>query len=364
MKKRIDFEIMRIVAILFVLINHTGTNRFICTDIYNDGQNVFQYSVFLMLTSLARIAVPLFFMISGALLIPKKESIKEIMQKRILKYLCIIVVFSGIQYFIDAYMYKNVSVSIESFVEYISRMYAGPVVVPYWFLYSYISVLILLPFFRSMVTHMTSEQFHYLIVLHLIFVSCFQVFERIYSMDPINVSLPLVCETSFFYFIIGYYLDLHVVRNAKKEGILGIIALVSVICSALLVYREVSQKNVFFDGSQYNYSSSLILFPVAFVFLWIKNHGQIKCKSINWFIQKMGRIAFPLYLLERVFDVLTFDVYFISNRYFPPIISWMIWVMASFVLAFILISMYRFIIDKTKGLITEWIKRPKTSHPL
>ena len=73
-KKRVDLEIIRIVAILFVMINHTATNGFVLEKMH---QSSFQYIMLLCLASVARVAVPLFFMVSGALLLKKEESKKS-----------------------------------------------------------------------------------------------------------------------------------------------------------------------------------------------------------------------------------------------------------------------------------------------
>ena len=81
-------------------------------------------------------AVPLFFMVSGALLLGKNESGKDLFQKRILRMILVIVIFSFLYYM------KLVLKGERPFApfSFLLSLPTDLVYLPYWFLYSYISV--------------------------------------------------------------------------------------------------------------------------------------------------------------------------------------------------------------------------------
>ena len=89
----IHLEIMRIVAIFFVIFNHTAKNGFWLFSLYPPDS--FQYWTYLFLSVFCKFSVPLFFAISGALLLGNdQESIRTVWAKRILKILVVLVAFS------------------------------------------------------------------------------------------------------------------------------------------------------------------------------------------------------------------------------------------------------------------------------
>lgn len=81
--KKIHLEILRLIAIYFVIFNHTGVNAYQAYATKEPGSLL--YNIYLIMAIVCKIAVPLFFMISGATLLGKTESIKDLYFKRIFK---------------------------------------------------------------------------------------------------------------------------------------------------------------------------------------------------------------------------------------------------------------------------------------
>lgn len=65
--KRLDIELMRIVATFFVIFNHTGDKGFFLFSLY-DAHSI-QYWIYLFISVFCKFSVPLFFMIAGSLLL-------------------------------------------------------------------------------------------------------------------------------------------------------------------------------------------------------------------------------------------------------------------------------------------------------
>lgn len=82
-------------------------------------------------------------MISGGLLLGRQEILKELFSKRILRYAVVILIFTFLQYL------RIVRVNPEGGFHpsiWLLYCYVGNIIEPYWFLKSYLSMLIILPF--------------------------------------------------------------------------------------------------------------------------------------------------------------------------------------------------------------------------
>ena len=62
-KKRLDIELMRIIAAFFVLYNHTGANGF--SKFLSYDPHTFHYWLYLFLSISCKVSVPLFLVIAG-----------------------------------------------------------------------------------------------------------------------------------------------------------------------------------------------------------------------------------------------------------------------------------------------------------
>ena len=66
--KKIFLEFLRIISIILVLFNHTGRQGFF---LYMGYQGTSYYWIYMFISLACKVAVPTFWMISGALLIDK-----------------------------------------------------------------------------------------------------------------------------------------------------------------------------------------------------------------------------------------------------------------------------------------------------
>ena len=94
-----------------------------------------------------KFSVSLFFMISGALLIPREnESLGFLYKNRVLKIVCTLFAFSAL-YFVREIQLGTQTWNIGVFF---LRVYEGNLTTPYWYLYAYIAFLITLPIIRAL----------------------------------------------------------------------------------------------------------------------------------------------------------------------------------------------------------------------
>ena len=162
----IDF--LRILCIFLVMFTHTSTSGF---SLYLNKINSNWFPLYIIIPFWIKTAVPIFFMISGALLLKKEEPLSVIFKKRIWRFAQVLIIFSFINYL---YNYRNFNISLFS-----SLLYSQTLATAYYFLYIYMSFLLMLPMWRALVKNLTNKIFIYLISLNLFFCriySCFFIF--------------------------------------------------------------------------------------------------------------------------------------------------------------------------------------------
>ena len=77
-EKQIYLEFIRIVAVFLVILNHIDINYYY----YHNRDSIITFIISLLVTIIVRINVPLFFMISGVVLIRNYKGISNIYKKR------------------------------------------------------------------------------------------------------------------------------------------------------------------------------------------------------------------------------------------------------------------------------------------
>ena len=139
----VHIEFLRILAIFLVLFNHTGTNGFF---LFADELDSPFFPFYIFLSIADKIAVPIFFMIAGALLLGKEESIRDVYTKRVFRYIVILVVVSFL-YWLWQFHYN---ISVAALRVFWKKLYSHHMSTQLWYLYSYIGLLIMLPLLRRL----------------------------------------------------------------------------------------------------------------------------------------------------------------------------------------------------------------------
>lgn len=137
----IYIDLLRIVACLMVIFNHTNERGFY--RYVSDTPGSF-WSIWNLIFSIAcKSAVPIFFMISGAMLLDKEESL-NVTYKRICKFLVDLILFSLAYFWGDSYLEGR---------DFCIRDVLGTIIQNnywhLWYLYAYIALIVTLPFLRN-----------------------------------------------------------------------------------------------------------------------------------------------------------------------------------------------------------------------
>ena len=162
--KRLDIELIRIIAVFFVIFNHTGTMGYFLFASYEPRS--IQYWIYLFISVFCKISVPLFFMITGALMLNRKEeSLRYLWKHRVLHICCILIIWSFFYYMV------LVKEGGEAFniVRFFRQLYVYNWNFSFWYLYVYIALLICLPLLQKIAQSLSNKDYIYMTILYITF---------------------------------------------------------------------------------------------------------------------------------------------------------------------------------------------------
>lgn len=215
-KQHTYIHVLRIIAAFFVIFNHSGDYGFYLYTNYDVGS--VHFWIYLVFSVFSKISVPLFFMISGALLLNKPhEPLKDLWGKRILKSLIPLITFSLIYYLYTLY-WSGEPFRLSVFFR---TLYSSDWMYHLWYMYAYIAYLICLPFLRSLVQSLPNKYFYYMIVLALVFNGILPCAEYLLSQGSVSINHYLrpawLLSNAVLYPCIGYFLQHRLPDCLKKK---------------------------------------------------------------------------------------------------------------------------------------------------
>lgn len=169
-------DILRLFAIILVVFNHTPAYHFPLNNITSWGVGM----CMMLISVMTKVAVPLFFMISGGLLLSRQESIRQVLLKRVGRVGLLIAFFWAVHFACGVWCHKidghvatyfsalwspnKAWICVEGVPE-IQSLYIYTEAYAGWFLYAYMGLMFMLPMLRAMVQNMKNEYFVYMILL-------------------------------------------------------------------------------------------------------------------------------------------------------------------------------------------------------
>lgn len=213
MKERfVSFDFIRFVAIILVVCIHSqgALREAVVMEVDPYGELHWCRALWHVIY----VAVPLFVMLSGALLLGKQESFSDFFKRRLTRVLVPFVVWSIILGFL---LYYKTNHSLYGSIEWIiSQTFSSGIYHVYWYIYLIIGLYLITPILRLVILNGGKATVLYMIILIL---SLWGANLVLPSFDLVN---RFACENLIFiaYFIIGYYvnkyIDLKIETNKQK----------------------------------------------------------------------------------------------------------------------------------------------------
>lgn len=138
-KDRIMYlDVLRKSACFFVILLHTISKTLINANINTT------WIVSLILFFISKACIPLFLMITGSVTFKKNYGIKKCLKKA-LKAFLVLIIFSLLTYIV---IYRNDLSTLMNIKYFAKCIMTNGIAVPFWYMYLYICLLLLMPFLQ------------------------------------------------------------------------------------------------------------------------------------------------------------------------------------------------------------------------
>ncbi len=313
-------DIVRIIATFLIILVHTS-------GIYQTS--IINYYLGLAYTSLGYLGAPLFLILSGYLLLPKKEDIKTFFKKRLNRILLPWISWSLVLTAIQIYSNDQ---SITFFVTEFKKSLQA-----FWFLPLLVCLYLITPFLRNLLQSSSKKE---VILLLLVWFLAFSFFPYTINSQafPYAADNGLVRQTFGFigFYIFGYYLFLISKEKVNKYFYFSIF-IVSIISSIILA-NLVLIKNINLQIIHY-FSPIIILASLTFsVFAFgILKYIKISKQTRN-VVAKISGMSLGIYLIHDVLLSKLFKGYiFINpNNFYAGFLNALIIMFISILILFII----------------------------
>lgn len=288
----IPVDLIRTVAIIAVIVLHATQDA---TSFDPQAPfEVYRWWIVNVYQSISRVGVPLFVMLSGALLLqPSKiEPVNVFIKKRWAR-IGLPFLFWGAVYFAWDYFIKQEAFTL-NFV--IQGVLSGPYF-HFWYLYMLIGLYIFTPFLRIVVAHVDRKTFKYFLIAWLLgplFVSFLSLFG--YSLDRNLLTIPWWLG----YYLLGtYFLNVRVRRRTLVSLLL--LGVASTVVGTYLMAATVGGTQTYFFQDYFSPTmilASTMLFLLLITVRVSPNQTESVHSKANWLLKKISENTLPLYLLH------------------------------------------------------------------
>jgi len=302
-------DFIRVIAILLVIFIHVSA---IDTTL-NIGSG--QWQITKILNYFAHISVPVFFMISGSLLLNSKKttSLSYTWKQRIPRVVIPFVLWSVISPIVVG-IYAH-SLSFKNVFTVVKTILYQPTSPTLWFMYPLVGIYILSPVIKTFVQNATTEMLIYVTGIWLVTCSLLpsiavmlpKNFEHILEPSPIANFFLVGGFTG--YFILGYLLT-----KLKVENTSNIVLLLVFLIFGLAGNFISEAVPTIFDANNGYYVTSIFIsiMSVAAFILLQKWGSRIKSKTTIQVFEFLSPLVFGVYLIHNLL-ILYIEPWFMKN---------------------------------------------------
>ena len=282
-------DLLRLIACFLVVFNHTQG----CINLTEFESISFLSLARLFIAMTVKINVPVFFMISGTLLLNRDRGYKEIFRKAV-KMLALLLVFSVAahicykrEFYVPGFIRNFTSATVDG---------AGP----YWYLYAYLGILLILPFLRSIAVRLKPNDVFYLIIVRFVIGALLPAAFRVINC-AIDSNMHLALEFQpviilvdcVFYPLIGYGLDRCFVGKEPPFFNRIVFAVTFLIANFLGVFFYIyADTGEAFDG--------FVFIMVISVFMFVKEAVSAGRHRVYRIVSRIGSLTSGMYLMDPV----------------------------------------------------------------
>ena len=293
MKKNFFYlSFLRVVGCVAVVVLHLAASE---TLIYQNVLTGSQMFGMTLVYNLMMWAVPVFVMVSGALLLdPEKDiTIRKIFTSYIKRILIALVSFSLVFRIFDMVM-DHEAFTVSGILKGLLNAFTGNGWSHMWYLYLIIGLYLILPALRAVTKSCLVKELKYLLIVGFVVISVLPL-TRLFG---ISSSFYIHVNTIYpVYFLLGYMLHKDIIRiDRRVAAALMVIGAAGIVCGTYFGLKGSIQNPTVLTG----YASPFVAFLASGIFFLSKDIKEPteKMKSI---VLSIDRCSFGIYLIHMVF---------------------------------------------------------------
>jgi surface polysaccharide O-acyltransferase-like enzyme len=328
-------DLVRVFAVFQVVLVHLSYVIFFKEDLFTANWRAANFY-----DSFSRMGVPLFFMVSGYLLLGKSESVTDFFRKRFMKVGIPTLFWSAAYLLWSVKAYTDGSMNpLNVMLSMLKAIYTGNVEIHLWFLYILIGIYLVVPILRVYVSAASRQNLTYFIVMWFLATPFLELVQRIIGFQTALV-IPVV--TGYIgYFMMGYLLaNANLGRRGRVLSALGcIIAIAVTYFGTNILSADAAPIDAYF----YSYFSPPTVLASLCGFLLLKDLGQNLGRA-DRMIRSVSAASFGIYLIHIfVVELLrTGDLGFRLYSWMAPSVYMIpLTALAAFALSFMIVFVMR-----------------------
>ena len=341
MKRNMNIDIIKIVAVLSVISVHFFKNNYFYATVMHGKR----YYFFTLAQHIFMMCVPLFLMATGFLMTKKEKIDKEYIKKLFIRIYIPYLIISFITLLFEKYylhVEDNLIMHVFKILDFTQVSYA-------WYVGMYMGLYLLIPFINKLLSKLTKKEF--CIYLIILFILGPLTSIRI----PYHGKLHIIFLEYFYplwiinYYSIGYFFKKYGLQIKILPNLL--LFLILPFLSYYHYFLSIHYNNRVFYYFNFNNWGGLIPFAISVpVFIFLINRTiNIKSKILGKVIKHISSLTLYIYLFSYIFDKIIYKHIpsgINNNYYYFPII-----VISVFILSYISSTILDFIYNKCIYLI-------------
>lgn len=242
--------------------------------------------------TISRVGVPLFFLISGYLLLSKQEDLQTFFRKRASRILIPFLVWSIVYDVQNSDAFVS-GVTLEAILKMFIRILRGPREGHLWFFYSLIGLYLLTPILRVFIAKARNSEILYYIALWFIAMPILFIVE---AFTPLKNGFEIYYTGGYVgYFLLGYLLGGLETKPPLLWSALGLFIIGFIFTFAVFYLNLFPQENELVFRS---YPSLNIILMSLGAFILVKTMGEKISPQLARLSSEAGRVSFGIYLIH------------------------------------------------------------------
>ncbi|MCR8643297.1 acyltransferase family protein [Paenibacillus sp. N1-5-1-14] len=308
-KRIVYIDILRILSIIAVIILHITAGPLTRTNDFNTTS----WWVSNIFNSVSRFAVPVFFMISGAMILRVEiKSYGDFYKKRVLPLFIPLISWSFIYGWYNQYYILKSNIGVGEFLlDFGYKLLVDRNYVHLWFLYAIIAIYSTVPLISKLIKNATEKDIRYYLIMWFIVSVLYRfVSEIIFRWTNHYIDISILNIPMFMgflgYFILGYYVFNYDLPIKWKNSFYNL-GVISFFLTPILTYFASMYSGILDEMFYGNYSITTFFMAMA-MFLFFKEKEMSIHNKTNYKIQKMisslSKASFSIYLIHLLVELI------------------------------------------------------------